>query len=197
MASNPLQNPLPANLPENWQFGQIVGPNGTDVGFSKEHGYNYLMQQVNAVEEAANTLGDAFSTLADGDGTGAALNALKLGGTPADQYAKTAQVDQQLNTKANGDETGAALNALKLGGTAADQYAKTAQVTQQLSTKANVSHTQSASTITAGTFAGKVVANAQAVTDVESYQVRNIKAVTGDLTVGTAMTTGAIYLVYE
>lgn len=50
---------LPANLPENWQTGQIVSPSGTEVGLSKQHGYNYLMQQVNDTQEAANALSQA------------------------------------------------------------------------------------------------------------------------------------------
>ena len=50
---------LPANLPENWQTSQIVSPSGTDVGLSAQHGYNYLMQQVNDTQEAANTLSQA------------------------------------------------------------------------------------------------------------------------------------------
>ena len=59
-------------------------------------------------------------------------------------------------------------------------------------------HTQSASTVTAGTFAGQVVANASAVTDLTAKQVRNIYAGTTDMEAGvTALTTGDIYIVYE
>lgn len=63
MANNPLTTPLPADLPENWTQGQIVSPNGAEAGLSEQHGYNYLMQQVNAAQEAANTIGEAFSGL--------------------------------------------------------------------------------------------------------------------------------------
>lgn len=45
---------LPADLPENWTSGQIISPNGTEVGLDEKHGYNYLMQQVNAAQEAIN-----------------------------------------------------------------------------------------------------------------------------------------------
>ena len=59
-------------------------------------------------------------------------------------------------------------------------------------------HSQAASTITAGTLAGKVVANASAVTDLTAKQVRNIYAGTTDMEAGvTALTTGDIYIVYE
>lgn len=63
---------------------------------------------------------------------------------------------------------------------------------------AEASHTQSASTITAGTFAGQVKANADAVSALATAQVRNIYAGTTDLTSGTsALATGDIYFVYE
>lgn len=45
---------LPADLPENWQQGQIVSPNGTDVGLTKQHGYNYMAEQINDTQEAVN-----------------------------------------------------------------------------------------------------------------------------------------------
>ena len=55
-----------------------------------------------------------------------------------------------------------------------------------------------ASDISAGTFAGKVVADATAVATLTNTQVRNIQASTTDLTAGTsALTTGEIYFVYE
>ena len=64
--------------------------------------------------------------------------------------------------------------------------------------KANTSHTQAASTITAGTLAGEVKANATAVATLATAQVRNIYAGTTDLTAGTSvLATGDIYFVYE
>ena len=35
MADNPITTPLPADLPEQWTYGQTVGPNGTDVGLTE------------------------------------------------------------------------------------------------------------------------------------------------------------------
>lgn len=67
MADKPIQNPLPANLPENWTVGQIVAPAGADVGLSQQHGYNYLMEQVNAAQEAVNTINNAFENIPDND----------------------------------------------------------------------------------------------------------------------------------
>lgn len=63
MATKPISTPLPADLPENWTTGQTVAPTGAEVGLSEQHGYNYLMQQVNAAQEAANTINDAFEDL--------------------------------------------------------------------------------------------------------------------------------------
>ena len=51
---------LPADLPTNWQENDIVAPNGADAGLSQQHGYNYLMEQVNAAQEAINLLGNAM-----------------------------------------------------------------------------------------------------------------------------------------
>lgn len=67
MADKPIQTPLPADLPDNWTIGQIVAPAGSDVGLSQQHGYNYLMEQVNAAQQAVNTVNDAFSDLATQD----------------------------------------------------------------------------------------------------------------------------------
>jgi hypothetical protein len=60
------------------------------------------------------------------------------------------------------------------------------------------SHNQAASTITAGTLGGQVVANATSVATVGTKQVRNIYAGTAGMTAGsTALTAGDIYLQYE
>lgn len=59
-------------------------------------------------------------------------------------------------------------------------------------------HNQSASTITAGTMAGRVLANASAAAAVGNKQVRNIYAGTSDMTAGvTALSSGDIYVMYE
>lgn len=63
MAEKPIQTPLPADLPTNWGMNQIVSPNGTEVGLTQQHGYNYLSGAVNQAQEAINTLNEAFETL--------------------------------------------------------------------------------------------------------------------------------------
>lgn len=65
MANKPIANPPAADLPENWVNGQIVSVNGTAVGLSGKHGYNYLMQKVNAGVTALGVINDAFAPLAE------------------------------------------------------------------------------------------------------------------------------------
>ena len=60
--ANPISVALPADLPENWQTGQTVAPQGSDVGLTERHGYNYLMKQVNAAQTAAAQLGASFGS---------------------------------------------------------------------------------------------------------------------------------------
>lgn len=70
-AINPITVPLPADLPEDWVEGQTVAPTGTDAGLTQQHGYNYLMEQVNAAQEALQQVADYFPNLAtteDGGG---------------------------------------------------------------------------------------------------------------------------------
>lgn len=70
-AINPITVPLPADLPENWTEGQTVAPSGTDAGLTEQHGYNYLMAQVNASQEALQQVAAYFPNLAtteDGGG---------------------------------------------------------------------------------------------------------------------------------
>lgn len=55
---------LPADLPENWTRGQIVSPNGTETGLTEQHGYNYLMKQVNNTQTEVNNINDALTDVA-------------------------------------------------------------------------------------------------------------------------------------
>ena len=54
---------LPADLPTNWTQGQIISPNGTEVGLTEQHGYNYLMEQVNAAQTAINAAQGAIDSI--------------------------------------------------------------------------------------------------------------------------------------
>lgn len=53
---------LPHDLPVNWTTNQYVAPNGTDVGLTEQHGYNYLCGQVNLTQEALIELSKAVSS---------------------------------------------------------------------------------------------------------------------------------------
>lgn len=56
------QPALPADLPENWTNSQYVSAGGTETGLSQQHGYNYLMKQVNDAQNAVNTLASESQT---------------------------------------------------------------------------------------------------------------------------------------
>lgn len=60
--SNPITVELPADLPTNWQQYQVVSPNGTEAGLDEQHGYNYLMKQVNNAQTAASECGEALES---------------------------------------------------------------------------------------------------------------------------------------
>lgn len=67
---NPIQPPLAADLPTNWQAQQIVSPDGVSAGLSEQHGFNYLMEQVNAAQQGVNALGQAINGLPEPDEVG-------------------------------------------------------------------------------------------------------------------------------
>lgn len=55
---------LPADLPENWTQGQTISPNGTETGLTEQHGYNYLMKQVNNTQTEVNGINEALPDVA-------------------------------------------------------------------------------------------------------------------------------------
>jgi hypothetical protein len=72
------------------------------------------------------------------------------------------------------------------------------QITDFPTSMTPTAHNQAASTITAGTLGGQVLANASATATLGTAQVRNIYAGTSDMTAGSsALATGAVYIVYE
>lgn len=75
---------------------------------------------------------------------------------------------------------------------------KLTTINEEVNNKAPSEHEQSASTITAGTFKGKVLGNATSAAALGEKQFRNIYAGTGELVSGTSsLTTGNIYIQYE
>lgn len=67
MADRPIERPLPADLPENWTDQQYVSPGGLEVGLTPQHGYNYLMRQVNEAQKSVNKMNEAFDGVASLD----------------------------------------------------------------------------------------------------------------------------------
>lgn len=132
-AQNPIPTPLPADLPENWSIGQTVSPAGTDVGLTQQHGYNYLMEQVNAAQEAANTIGEAFTGLAsvdDLESTETDLSGLQttVQGIQTDITSLEQQVTTLQSSKASTFTLSATLTAAGWTGDAAP-YTQTVTVT--------------------------------------------------------------------
>ena len=90
-----------------------------------------------------------------------------------------------------------------LGRVIADTYApkshghKVADISDFPTQMNPTSHSHPASHISAGTLAGKVIANASAAAYQGDSQVRNIHAGTTDIGAGASLASGAIYLVYE
>ena len=84
-----------------------------------------------------------------------------------------------------------------LGGKPASDYVLDSELTEALANKANSVHNHPASQITAGTLGGQVNANATAVANIGTAQVRDIYAGTSDIGTGAALAAGVIYLVYE
>lgn len=110
MADRPLHAPLPADLPEDWTSGQIVAPDGAEAGLSEQHGYNYLMRQVNAAQRAVNTISESFDGVSGKRTCRFVVGSSTAGWTQADCDYLCDGVDDQV-------EMTAALHALmELGG---------------------------------------------------------------------------------
>lgn len=145
MANNPITTPLPADLPTNWTYGQTIGASGTDVGLTPQHGYNYLMQQVNAAQQAATQIGQAFSGLpslgSDGKIPAAQLPAMNY--DPAGSAATVQDnLTNHINNKSNPHNvTAQQVGADPAGTAAAVQQALTSQIaalTAKLGEKAEI-----------------------------------------------------------
>lgn len=61
--SNIITEELNHDLPENWTDNQYVAPEGADVGLTEQHGYNYLMKQVNNTQRAVNELDAGYGNM--------------------------------------------------------------------------------------------------------------------------------------
>lgn len=81
-----MSNKLPANLPENWTQGDIIAPNGSDIGRPENYGYNYLNKQVNDAQTEINAINDILGEVAQQDDLIAVKNAI---GTPASTSEST------------------------------------------------------------------------------------------------------------
>ena len=129
MADNPITTPLPADLPTDWVYGQTIGPQGTDVGLSPQHGYNYLMQQVNAAQQAATKIGQAFIGLPS-LGSGGKIPPEQLPEMDFDEAGSAAAVQKNLDAHTGNKNNPHAVTAAQVG---ADPAGSAAAVQTSLS----------------------------------------------------------------
>ena len=129
MADNPITTPLPADLPTDWVYGQTIGPQGTDVGLSPQHGYNYLMQQVNAAQQAATQIGQAFIGLPS-LGSGGKIPPEQLPEMDFDEAGSAAAVQKNLDAHTGNKNNPHAVTAAQVG---ADPAGSAAAVQTSLS----------------------------------------------------------------
>lgn len=61
----PFDIDLPADLPEDWSLGDTVAPDGTEVGLTEKHGYNYQSKQINDTQKAVNIINEAFENVSE------------------------------------------------------------------------------------------------------------------------------------
>lgn len=150
---------------------------------------NARASELNALEAKNTSITKAQEATTSASNAKTSETNAKTSETNAEYWAKQAQSSSQGGDMmksvydTNGD--GIVDNSEKLGGQLPEYYAP-------------ASHTQAASTITAGTLGGQVKADYTAMSDIATAQVRNIQASTTDLTAGTTtLMTGQIYFVYE
>ena len=153
-----------------------------------------------AIASSSGDSGDMLKSIYDTDGDGIVDDAEKLGGQLPSYYARAEDLTNVNTTLGNKADTSYVNTevAKKANTIHSHDISDITNLQSTLDSKAASSHNQAASTITEGTFAGQVNANATAVANVGTAQVRNISAGTTDLTAGTsALATGEIYFVYE
>lgn len=65
MPSKPWPTKLPADIPILWGLADMVASYGSVGGYPERYGFNYLNKQVNELQNAINTVNDAFDTIFD------------------------------------------------------------------------------------------------------------------------------------
>ena len=137
--NNPITENLPADLPEDWSLDDTLAPDGTYVGLTEQHGYNYLGKQVNATQRASKQLGEAlaaakasdFDAIPDSD-KGKANGVAELDSSgkvpsaqlPAMDYDPAGSADavqQELNTHTNNKQNPHGVTAAQVGAYTKDE----------------------------------------------------------------------------
>lgn len=172
---NPITVSLPQNLPTNWAYGQTVAPNGSDVGLAEQYGYNYLNQQINAAQQAAQEVGEAIPDLVPASDLGQPNGVAELdqnGQVPAGQLppmnydpaGSASAVQQNLTEHINNQDNPHSVTAAQVGADPSGSAAAVqANLTSHINNKSNphgvtpaqigaapTSHTHSADQINSG-----------------------------------------------
>lgn len=175
--------PLPADLPTDWQDGQIVAPTGQEVGQTPRHGYNYLMEQVNAAQRAINAAMAALEAHFSGENPHG-LTAADVGARP-DNWTPTA----------------ADVGAIPAGEAvaAAEKLSTPRTIRTDLASASGASF-DGTKDITPGVAGVLPISNGGtgAATAAQALQKLGVTFGTADLTAGTSpLATGAFYFVYK
>lgn len=101
MADRPIPTNPTADIPTNWTNGQIVAPDGTSVGLTVKHGWNYIMGKINEALSGIGTLNSAWDN----------FKALAFKASAAASYTpagtvSTPSVSVSLNTESIGSASG-------------------------------------------------------------------------------------------
>ena len=163
-----------------------VGGTGTRAGEDTNNAQFWAQQAAGAAGGGVSSFNGRAGVVLpqSGDYTAEMVGADAAGSASAVQQALASQI--------------AALTAQQVGARPDTWVPSWGDVTGKPSAFPPSAHTHNASQVTAGTLAGKVLANAASAADVTAAQLRNIYAGTAALTAGaTALTSGCIYLLYE
>ena len=123
-----------------------------------------------------------------------------LAGKAASSHGNHVPATQTANNAVflRNDNTWQTVTPANIGAAASSHKHTKSEITDFPTSMTPTAHNQAASTITAGTLAGKVNANATAAATLGNAQVRDIYAGTSDMTAGSSsLTSGTIYFVYE
>lgn len=209
--NNPITENLPADLPEDWGLDDTLAPDGTYVGLTEQHGYNYLMAAVNAAQRAAKQLGEALAALDAADVGALSLKGGEMGGDikMKDHFI---YLDEQEGSSIRSltEQMGV---TIEIGGPGVEFYSggRMGNLSDPSSEKDAVNKRyvdRSCLSLQGGTMAGQIAMGNHKITGLSTpvstsdastkgYVDGKIKATRSDPGEGSSLTTGTLLVVYE